>query len=346
MVEILERADVSPHPLYEMALGFAATKTLLAAHRLGLFEALRDVGKTANEVAMQLHLPLRTTEMLLNTCVALHLCKKSGAAYTNEPLAARYLVAGQRGYLGRFLEHFNDHMYPTWFHLEEGVKTGHAQVARVMGDQGDHFFQAIDRAPANLETFMETMEEHSLLEGKALAQSYDFKNHRELLDVAGGTGAMSVSILEQFPHLRACVFDRPPVCEIAKRFIELHGMSEAIQTHAGDFFQDPLPTHPDVILLSGILHNWSPENVRVILSRCREALPPGGTLLISEQLLQDDKTGPLPALLCSLNMLLMMEGAQEYSREEYDRFLSQEGFRLESVRPTGGIRQLLVARRL
>jgi hypothetical protein len=99
------------------------------------------------------------------------------------------------------------------------------------------------------------------------------------------------------------------------------------------------------MLLSGILHNWSPDKAKAILRRCAAALPTGGTLLISEQVLSESKTEPLPAVLASLNMLLVMDGGREYSRSEYEAFLSETGFRLMELRPTGGIRQLLIARR-
>jgi hypothetical protein len=343
-LEIHENA-VKPDAIYEMALGFAVTKTLVTARRLGLFEALSDAEKSAEELAQEKGLAAYPTEMLLNTCVTLKLCRKTEGRYSNTPLAQRFLTRGGGHDLGRFLDHFNDHMVPAWTYLEDAVRTGHAQIQRLVGDKNDHFFQAIDKGANDLEVFMETMEQHSLLEGEALARTYDFEAHHELLDVGGGTGAMDVAIVRAHPHLRAIVFDRPPVCAIAKRKIQEHGLADQIHAQPGDFFKDPLPRRADVLLLSGILHNWSPVNAKAILCRCAQALPVGGTLLISEQLLNADKTGPLPAALCSLNMLVMMEGGQEYNEAEYADFLVHSGFQLLETRSTGGLRQLLIARR-
>jgi 3-hydroxy-5-methyl-1-naphthoate 3-O-methyltransferase len=348
MVEVLEKQDVEVGPglLYSLAMGFASTKTLLVAQRLGLFAALGTSEKTAEEIAQDRGLPSRTTEMLLDACVSIKVCTKKDGRYANAPVAERYLIPGHRNYLGRFLDHFNDLMYPTWAYLEDAVKTGHSQVQRVVGEPTDNYFQAIDRQMEHLRTFMATMEEHSLLEGESLAKAYDFSKHKVLLDVGGGTGSMSVSILEQHPHMKAVVFDRPPVCELAKETIQRFGMTDRIQTEAGDFFKTPLPTGADVALLSTILHNWSPSNAQAILRQIYKALPPGGILLISEQVLNQDKTEPLFASLCSLNMLVMMEGAQEYSQSEFETFLSNTGFRLLETKNTpGGFRQLLVALR-
>lgn len=340
------QTDINPHRIYELALGFAATKTLLVAQHLGLFEILSKGGKTSLQIAEEKHFPALSLEMLLNSAVSLGLCQKQKGIYTNTPLSEAFLVPGRRGYLGRFLDHFNDLMYPVWSHLEEAVKTGHAQVAKVIGDPKDGFFQAIDRQGEALETFMQTMEEHSLLEGAALAAAYDFTPHRKLLDVAGGTGAMSVAIAERYSHLELKVFDRPPVVKIANASIQAHGLAERITTQAGDFFKDSLPVGADVVLLSAILHNWGVPQAQHILQQCHRALPSKGTLLISEQVLNNEKTQPTLATLCSLNMLIMLEGAQEYSEEEFRSMLEATGFRLEEVRPTGSFRQLLIARRL
>jgi precorrin-6B methylase 2 len=348
MIETLEKPEIeiSPEPIYQMALGFAATKTLLAAHRLGLFASLAAGPKSAQNLAQERSLSTESTEMLLNACVALKLCIKTDGVYAASPVVQRYLTPGRRGYLGGFLDHFNDHMYPAWFYLEQAVQSGSAQIQRVLGETNDHFFQAIDRRTQDLETFMLTMEEHSLLEGEALARSYDFSPHLELLDVGAGTGAMTVSILKRYPHLRAILFDRPPVCEIAARNLRQHGMADRVGLQSGDFFRDLLPDTADVLLLSGILHNWSPANAESILRQCHRAMKPGTTLLISEQILNEQKTAPPLTTLCSLNMLVMMGGAREYSGAEFEKMLSATGFDRVAIKPTGGFRQLLVARRL
>jgi predicted O-methyltransferase YrrM len=347
MLNTLEKPEVAanPLPLYEMAMGFAVAKTLLAAHRLGIFESLKMGSKTAAGVASEQGLSTGGAEELLDACSALRLCRKTGDRYANSPLVENFLLKGKPQYLGSFMDHFNDHMYPTWFYLEDGIRSGHAQIQRVIGEGNDHFFQAIDHREEDLETFMLTMHEHSLLEGRALAAAYDFSTHREMLDVGGGTGAMTLAILEAAPHLRGTVFDRPPVCKIAERKIREAGQEDRIRVCAGSFFTDALPSGADLLLLSGILHNWSPANASAILKRCAEALSPGGTLLISDQILNDDRTGPVAAVLCSLNMLLMMDGGREYSQSELRALLVGAGFDLVEIRSTGSVRQLLVARR-
>jgi hypothetical protein len=342
----LEKTEtpLSPEPLYQLVMGFTFTRTLLAAHRLGLFELLADREMTAAEIVDAKGFSLPSTEMLLDACVSLKLCTKTVGRYTATPMIQHFLTRQGSGYLGHFFDHFNDHMVPAWFYLEDTIRTGEPQMHRVRGDKNDHFFQAMDRSSQDLNTFMQTMEEHSLLEGGALAHAYDFSPHNVLLDVAGGTGAMSVSILRRYPHMKAIVLERPTACDSAIQAIESHGFSDRIRVQPGDMFKSTLTTEADVLLLSGTLHNWGPKEAQAILTQCSTALARGATLLISEQILDEEKAASPLGPLCSLNMMVLM-GGREYSQSEYKAMLDHAHFDLEVVRPTGGLRQLLIARR-
>ncbi|MEH2592812.1 methyltransferase [Bradyrhizobium sp. AZCC 1721] len=54
-------------------------------------------------------------------------------------------------------------------------------------------------------------------------------------------------------------------------------------------------------------------------------MPSGGAVVISELLVNDEKTGPAPAALMSLNMLIETEG-RNYTPAEYSAWLEEAGF--------------------
>jgi hypothetical protein len=74
-----------------------------------------------------------------------------------------------------------------------------------------------------------------------------------------------------------------------------------------------------------ILHDWDEVKCRGILKKCFDALPPGGMVIISELLVNDEKAGPAPAALMSLNMLIETEG-RNYTPSEYSAWLREAGF--------------------
>ena len=76
-----------------------------------------------------------------------------------------------------------------------------------------------------------------------------------------------------------------------------------------------------------IMHDWSEQENRVILRKCYEALSTGGMVVISELLVNDDKTGPAPAALMSLNMLIETVGGRNYTANEVRVWLEDIGYR-------------------
>lgn len=146
--------------------------------------------------------------------------------------------------------------------------------------------------------------------------------------------------------IRASRFDLPPALAIAREKIAEAGLMDRVSIYPGDFFRDELPKGSDVLLLAHVLHDWGPDKDRLILGKCFAALPSGGTLILREAMMNDDKTGPLAAALMSLQMLNATEG-RNYSWAEYTEWMEQAGFReirrveLKTVGGSG----LLVGRR-
>jgi hypothetical protein len=185
-----------------------------------------------------------------------------------------------------------------------------------------------------LASFWEAMHSISSSTGAALARAVSFKPFSRVLDVGGGSGAIDIELCKRHRHLRSTVYDLPHVAEIAAGKIAAAGLSGRIDTVGGDFFHDAAyPAGHDAIVLSLIMHDWSEADDRRILEKCFAALPSGGAVLICELLVNDQKTGPLPAALMSLNMLVETSGGRNYTAAEYSHWLKDIGFRkLRTVR--------------
>ena len=313
---------LTPIPLMQMISGFWVSKTLAASLDLDLFTKLSGRGADAGELAELLGIHSRPAKMLLSGCAALGLLEKREGRCYNSPLAEEFLVQGKPYYFGGVISMLDRRLYLPWNKLTEALKTNRAQT------WGEHpgIFEAISADPGGQRLFTGAMHSFSVQSGKAVAAAFDFSLYTRLLDVGGGSGAYCIEAARCYPHLRAVVFDIPPALEIAKEKIAEAGFSDRISAHAGDFFSEPLPRGSDVILLSMILHDWGPEKNRMILEKCFDALPSGGALIVSELMMDDDKTGPVPAALMSLNMLIETEG-RNYTWAEYTGWLDETGFR-------------------
>jgi acetylserotonin N-methyltransferase len=154
--------------------------------------------------------------------------------------------------------------------------------------------------------------------------AFDLGRFRTLVDLGGATGHLALAACEHYPEMRAMVFDLPGVIERVRQYAINSPAADRVTFVPGDFFQDPLP-EADLFAMGRILHDWREEKIRLLLRRIWERLPSGGGVLIVEKLLNDDKSGPLPALLQSLNMLVCTEG-QERTLAEYTSLLRDAGF--------------------
>ncbi|MFQ5663626.1 MAG: methyltransferase [Terriglobia bacterium] len=309
-------------PLMQLISGFWASKALAAAVGLDLFTKLSGRGVDSQELTQLLGLHPRPAEMLLSACTALGLLEKRNERYWNSALAEEFLVRGKPYYFGGVVRMLDRRLYLPWNRLSEALKTNRAQT---WGDQPG-LFEAISANPEEQRIFTEAMHSWSLQSGKAVAAAFDFSPYTQLLDVGGGSGAYCIEAACRYPHLRAVVFDLQAALEIAQEKIAQAGLSDRINTQAGDFFTEELPKGSDVMLVSMILHDWTSEKNRVILRKCFDALPSGGAVIVSELMMDDDKTGPVPAALMSLNMLIETEG-RNYTWSEYIEWLEEVGFK-------------------
>jgi 3-hydroxy-5-methyl-1-naphthoate 3-O-methyltransferase len=326
---------LTPSPLMSIATAHWAFKTLAAAHEIDLFTSLSGTpGTTAEELAGTAAIDERPAEILLTACTALGLLRKEEGRYRNSALSEEFLVRGKRYYFGGFVQMQDRVIYPAYSRLSEAIHRN--RPTAYDPDKEKSFFEGQD--PAILENFWEGMHSLSTLTARALADAFDFGAFSRLLDVGGGSAAFDIELCRRNPHLSATVYDLPFVTEIATRKIEEAGLGERIATVSGDFFVDEtLPAGHDLLLLSLILHGENEPRDREIVRKCFEALPSGGALLVSELLVDDEKTGPPPAALMSVTMLVATDGGRNYASSEYGSWLRDTGFDQIEVIPFEGL---------
>jgi hypothetical protein len=307
----------------ELATGFWSFKTLASAYEMGLFEQLSGTsGATAGELADRLGIASRPAEMLLTGCAALGLLESQDGRYMNTNLSDEYLVPGRPNHFGGLVTMFDRRLYAGWDKLTQAIRTNRPTTWDP--DRQRSLFDNAD--PEVLATFWEAMHALSTLTGQALGTTVDLGGYRRLLDVGGGSGAFDIVLCQRYPDLRATVYDLEFVAGIAAHKVKDAGLTDRIDVTAGDFFADAgFPAGHDLHLFSMIMHDWNEDHDRLLLRKSFDALDSGGAVLICELLVDDDKTGPAPAALMSLNMLIETEG-RNYTAAEYCDWLTDAGF--------------------
>lgn len=315
--------SLNPSPLMPIITGFWASKTLAAAVSLDVFtQVSQKNGLTISDFADSSKLHQRPASMLLAACASLGLLYKDGESYRNSAHAEEYLVKGNKFYLGGFIQLMDDREYPAWGNLLEALRSN-GPVTWNPADQ-DNIFATDDEPLAEL--FYNGMHSLSTFTARALAAHVELTGVRRLLDIGGGTGPYDIILCQQYPDLRATLYDLPMAHGRAQRRITEHGLQDRIDVVAGDFLTEELPTGHDFALLSKVLHDWDEKTNREILRKAFAALEPGGRLAICELVVNDERTGPVAATLMSLNMLVETAGGANYTEGEYRSWLTDSGF--------------------
>jgi acetylserotonin N-methyltransferase len=176
----------------------------------------------------------------------------------------------------------------------------------------------------------------------ALSEQPVFKKVCKLLDVAGGSGSLTLAIANRHPEIRCKILDLEPICPIAKKHIRDYGLSDQISVSPFDMFNDPWPGDFDGILFGNVFHDWDLESCHLLARRAFDALALGGTICLHEMLLNERKDGPLTVALYSVAMLLHEKGKQ-FTPSELKEILTDAGFRDFQATPTFGYYSLVTA---
>jgi len=173
--------------------------------------------------------------------------------------------------------------------------------------------------------FTAAMDCRGVLLGQRLAAELNLDGFERVLDIGGGSGIYACALVAANPHLRATVMEKEPVHRIARDGIARRGFSGRVDVVVGDMFGDAYPAECDVHLFSNVLHDWDVPEVKALLARSGDALPPGGLLVIHEAFLNEDKSGPLPVAEYSALLMNVTQG-KCYSTGEMRALLAEAGF--------------------
>jgi (2Fe-2S) ferredoxin/predicted O-methyltransferase YrrM len=311
MVKGKDAAGILPDDVNEMIRGFMPSRAVLTALELDVFTAIGK-GSTAQQIAAKIQSAVRATEMLLNALVSLKLLGKRDSVYTNTPVSARFFVQGTPDSARDAQLHIAN-LWTRWSSLTDAIKAGTSVVPR--GENG------------YVTTFIAAMDHTARGRARAVAQAVEVNGSKRLLDLGGGSGAYSIAFAKAAPGLQAEIVDLPEVLPITQGYIRKAGLAERITTREGDMMTVPLEnSRYDLVLLSAICHMYSPEENQQLLQRAYAALAPNGRLVVSDFILDADKTAPRYGALFALNMLVNTRAGASYSEPEYESWMRTAGF--------------------
>ncbi|XP_067664636.1 acetylserotonin O-methyltransferase-like [Haliotis asinina] len=291
------------------------------------------------------------TERLLNTLVCLKLLEKSTSTdgvvgYKNSMATTRYLLRSKRPSMIACCMSEAAMVLPALDNLAAVLKRGTSEtiVQQLMKGEQNNNMKGSDNAnttPPNTVNinvdkqmmFMSAMEGMAASCAPAIARAFDLSGNRTAADLGGALGCIAFELSRTYPNMCLTVFELPHVAKIAKK-LQPEDTRDTVQIVAGDFFKDSLPP-ADLYIVSHVIHDWDIEKTDILLSKVFRSLPPGGSLLLLEKILNEDKDGPWPCISMDLVMAMISKG-RERTPSEYRTLLKKHGFSNTQIKSIQG----------
>lgn len=331
--------SVPPHmQLLQMARGYRVARMVYVAAKLGLADYLAEGAKSATELASSTGTHPRFLYRLMRALASLGiLSERADQHFALTPLGEALKTGAPGAARSGIMAAGSQFWWRAWGELPQAIETGTtgADIA-----WGMRVFEYLGRDPEVSSYCNEYMIALHGGEHQAIAPAYDFAQFETIVDVGGGMGNLLSAILNQYPQPQGVLFDLPQVIQDASKLIEGWGLAGRVTLEGGSFFER-VPAGGDAYLLSHVIHDWSEDQCLTILENCRRAMKPGSKLLIIEMVLPEGDT-PHPGKLMDIGMLVM-NGGEERTTEEYGALLDKVGFRMLRVVPTESPASLIEA---
>ncbi|MBW3556097.1 MAG: methyltransferase domain-containing protein [Actinobacteria bacterium] len=305
----------APDPFVQSFFWPVAGRAVSAGVTLGIFEALAGAPASSAELAAKLGLDHRGTEALLVALAALgYVAPGHDGRFANEAVAQRFLVAASPESIANFagpqaVLHW-DILRP----LDDVIRTG--QPYRLHEDRPDH---------PGWEGYIRGLWEIQRPENDLNAALVPLDDPHELVDVAGGHGGFAMAMCRHHPKLRATVVDLPPSARVGRRIVAEQGFEDRISFVEGDVFEVGLSDEVDVVSVFNLIHHLREDHVGQLVAMARQALRPGGCLIIG------DSEKPVPGSpsehgAVSSLLFYAWSGGQNFESSQIVAWLDEAGF--------------------
>ncbi len=338
-MDLLNEPAGDPIQIYRYRDGLYAPDLLtVGVVSLDLFSWLNDHPASKEEICRHFELADRPADVMLTLFAALGLLENRHEVFHLTTAAREYLVKSSPWFLGPYYASLKDR--PVCHDFLRVLRTGKPANWGSLKDEKAWAQAMEDDKFAN--QFTAAMDCRGIYLGRALAQAIDCAPYSRFLDIAGGSGIYACSVVAAHPHMRATVFEKSPVDQIASRLLAQRGYSDRVSVIAGDMMTEPLPPDHDVHLFSNVLHDWDEPVVIELLRKSFAALRPGGMIVVHDAHINATKTGPLHVAEYSALLMHSTEG-KCYSTAEMEDYLAKTGFTDFSFKPTAASRSIITA---
>jgi hypothetical protein len=326
MTTSVEATDKDFEQMMQMLTGYWVTQIAGAVAKYSIADHLAKGPATAEQISKMAGIDSTAAFRLLRACSSLGLVTFDGVMFSATALLGT-LKTDVPGSLRSYAIAWSaPGFWLPWGRFLEALRTGESQTVPALGaEMWDYHAQKPEEGAA----FIHAM--HGFTSGIAqeVARVIDASTATLAVDIGGASGTLVHSLLLANAELHGIVLDLPEVVPSAIGAAAALGLAERSRALGGDFFT--IVPAADLYLLKHILHDWKDREAVQIIKGCREAMRPGGRVIVIERIL-DEVGEPGLAPLMDLNMMVMLTG-RERTLAEYCGLLKNAGLRFSKSTP-------------
>jgi hypothetical protein len=309
--------------------GYQVSQAIHVAATLGIADFLKDGPRTSDDLAVATGSHPAALYRLLRALASVGVFREEDDrhfALTPLGTCLRSDAAQPVGPWARFIGRAPH--WQSWGNLLHSVRTGETACRHALG-MGifEYFAQHLEEGAV----FDAAMTGYSRRQAAAVLAAYDFGRFGRIVDVGGGQGAFLAAILVKHRETQGVLFDQPHVVARAEPVLRAAGVADRCRVVGGSFFE-AVPDGGDAYVLKATIFNWDDDHATTILTTCRRAMGPTGTLLVVDPILDPPNEGGERKFI-DINMLVNTAG-QVRTPEEYAALFAGAGFRLVGVTAT------------
>jgi predicted O-methyltransferase YrrM len=301
---VLEMKIATTDDVNELLGMYIASAALGAALELGLFWRLAEEPMLAKDVARIFGIPLNRCQCWLYLLTNLGLLDRRGETYAISSAAQTSILQRYNRGTWMLLAQEARERYTAGNNLSMHISFSDS-VWAAQGLEPPDYVEQMTTSPERARRFTQMLCELHRPLGEKLAQILDMTGVKRLMDLGGGSGVVSLSLLKRHSNLAAVVVDIGNVCDAGREIAAPTTMAERISYHAANFLQDELPTGFDMALECDV-GIYTEELFRKV----RSCLNPRGRVVIVDWFAQP---GREPSLQSRMYAFLWSLGAPRFA---------------------------------
>ncbi len=309
--------------LLQMVTGYWTAQGVYVAAELGVAGFLENGPKPVEAIAANAGADPEALYRLLRALASLGLfVEHDKGRFGLTPLARLLIKPSKRAQalvMGRIFYH-------AWGHLLSSVRTGEPAFDENFG------MPVFDYLAQNQEEgalFDSTMTGIHGPETEPMLDAYDFSQFQTVVDIGGGNGSVISALLARYRRVEGILFDLPSVVERTQVALK-ERLNHRLRLESGNFFES-VTAGGDAYLMRHIIHDWNDDQATAILRNCRQAMNPGGKVLVVESVVP---AGNDPSFVKWLDLMMLVIGGKERSEEQYRQLFLASGLELTRIVPT------------